>query len=582
MDDEINISVQGKNKKYSYALSAVFIAAFLLCLWRCSYGFSDDEPFYFTIPLRIIQGDSFISDEWHLSQFSSFFLVPYVYIFRALTGGTEGILVTARYIYVIIHFSAALFVWYRFRAEGLAAYVIAISFALFAPHGIMTYYYNTIAVDSLVLAATLLASSITGPVTGREAFASGVFFSVAVLCCPYLVIVFALFIIVGLIFSDKKPQQFFGRKVLLLFCLGTLPLAILFLSFLFSRTDLAGIMQNLPLILADPEHPLLPFRDRCVTIFFSIWRCHPLFQYAAIFYLLLLLTLALDKKRHTHKEFYLILSVAVSIFCFALYYPQLTARYCNAIMMPLIFPGFVAYILCENKSHRAFVCFFALGILYAGCLCFSSNLFFLVIPVALSVSNIGSMLFISELVKETGIDRHAGGTGPNKLCTAAVCICMATLLSLQFILKFEHSYYQFERNLELEYYIDKGPAKGTYTDEAKYSAYMTVLEDIEEYRNLEGRIAFLTVYPWCYLYTDELYCGTYSAWLSGESDTTLDRLAAYWDMHPDMLPDYVYMPKLAYFNPDSFASLMLEYGYTVKETASGYHAEQVNAADSHS
>ena len=84
-------------------LTAVFFC------WRCRYGFAEaDEAFYPTIAYRLTQGDRLLVDEWHMSQLSSVLLYLPVLLFTRLTGGTAGIYLALRYLYVAVQCIGAL------------------------------------------------------------------------------------------------------------------------------------------------------------------------------------------------------------------------------------------------------------------------------------------------------------------------------------------------------------------------------------------------------------------------------------------------------------------------------------------
>lgn len=546
----------------------LWLSALGLCLWRCSYGFSDDEPFYYTIPLRIIQGDTFIVNEWHVSQLSSFFLIPYVFFFTRLNGSTEGIIVFARYIYVFSHLFVSLFLYMRLKKYGLVAFVASISYFIFAPHEIMTYYYNTMTRDFLILSFCLIGLD-DSPVrfSALSDTLSGFFFAGAVLCCPYLAVAYFAFAIFVLL-NIRRDKALFKVRSFAFFTLGAAVLALIFLSFVFSRTSIPAAFSSISYILNDPEHPPMTLYDRCVSIFYSTVFSHPLFPFAIAAYLLLLIVLFVDKKRSLHWALYISVSSLIVLFSFALYLPNILYRYANAIMVPFIFPGFIAYILCDNKPRRIFCLFFICGLIYAICLCFTSNLFFLVMPAAISISNIASMIFIGELLSEKRSENQSFRIG----CTA-IALCMCALLVLQVYVKHEHSYLQYEHTRDVNCYIDRGPAKGTYTDREKYLDYMGIISDIDILKAKSGSIAYMSVHPWMYLYTDNLTCGAYSAWISGEQACSLDKMESYWELNHDHLPDYVYIPNCSYFDPADINSRLSLRGYTFSETANGTLAE---------
>ncbi|MCC8164300.1 MAG: hypothetical protein LIO86_14340, partial [Lachnospiraceae bacterium] len=62
-----------ESAKYDLCFLILLIGALMVHLSRIRLGYADiDESFYLTVPYRILQGDSFLVDEWHLSQLLAF------------------------------------------------------------------------------------------------------------------------------------------------------------------------------------------------------------------------------------------------------------------------------------------------------------------------------------------------------------------------------------------------------------------------------------------------------------------------------------------------------------------------------
>ena len=80
-----------------------------------SIPFSDDESHYITVPFRLINGDSLVKNEWHLTQFASLFSYLPVRIFTAIKGSADGILIFTRCVYLAIHTSVAVVIYRFFR-----------------------------------------------------------------------------------------------------------------------------------------------------------------------------------------------------------------------------------------------------------------------------------------------------------------------------------------------------------------------------------------------------------------------------------------------------------------------------------
>ena len=95
--------------------STLLLGLFLHIFFIFSVPFSDDESFYSLVPFRILNGDSLVRYEWHLTQFSALFAYLPVYIWNAIKGSTEGVVLFMRCVYLLIHTAAAVVVYRFFR-----------------------------------------------------------------------------------------------------------------------------------------------------------------------------------------------------------------------------------------------------------------------------------------------------------------------------------------------------------------------------------------------------------------------------------------------------------------------------------
>lgn len=99
-----------------------------MLLEKCRYGFTNiDESFYLTIPYRLCQGDRLLLNEWHLSQLSGWILRFPMAAFLRINGGTEGICLSFRYLYVAAHLGISLLLFFLLRKKsgiGAAAAVL--------------------------------------------------------------------------------------------------------------------------------------------------------------------------------------------------------------------------------------------------------------------------------------------------------------------------------------------------------------------------------------------------------------------------------------------------------------------------
>lgn len=141
---------------------ALFGAAALLVYVRLFVGVDfTDESFYVGLPWAFVLGHRPIVDELAVQQFSGIPLIPFVLLYRVVTGGPEGLVLFVRHLYFV---GALLSSWLVARYFGrqlgkaigllLAAVVIG-----FVPYGIPSISYNTEAGLGLVSGFLLLAST---------------------------------------------------------------------------------------------------------------------------------------------------------------------------------------------------------------------------------------------------------------------------------------------------------------------------------------------------------------------------------------------------------------------------------------
>jgi hypothetical protein len=69
---------------------------------------------------------------------------------------------------------------------------------------------------------------------------------------------------------------------------------------------------------------------------------------------------------------------------------------------------------------------------------------------------------------------------------------------------------------------------------------------------------------------------TFSAWLSGETDSAISRLESFYNVNPDKKPKYIYIPKQSDWDFTNINELSAVYGYSIQETSVSYKLEKTN------
>lgn len=534
----------------------VFIAAITVVavalIKRCRYGFGNiDESFYLTIPYRLVRGDSLLDTEWHLSQLSGVLLLPAMKIFLAINGGTEGIILAFRYIFTAVQIITAVIIFVCVRKYSrTGAIVSAVLMAAYAPFGIPALSYNSMGIISLTLATVLLFFC-----NNRLAqCVSGVLYSWAVLCCPYLavlvIIYYAAFLASGR--ADKGTlSELTERKKILSFTVGILISAAIFLIFLLSRSSISKIIESFPFIMSDPEHQS-NIREKCIKFILSIvFSCGQPWIFPC-FALLFVTGLSVREERIRHAA--AVLAIALSATLSLVYFCG--DRYINYFMFPLNLAAPVCAACMRNKKLWKIIRGMWLpGIIYAVCIHFSSNQAFYAISSASAVSLTGSVIIAAETVGEI-----CGKTerGAMKVLTAGV---------LAFAVIAQGTGEIYSRLVDVFWDspvstqtvpVEIGPEKGLLVTPAKRDMYYDALDNLAFIDAETEKILFLSCDTWLYLCGDWDMC-TYSAWLSGVDGTTMERLHGYYDINKEKLPDCVFIEKDYLEYADEF---MENYGFT--------------------
>lgn len=557
MDSNKKKLSESQNSRTQHIVFAfLMLSALIFAIWKCRYGFDGgDEPFYFDVTQRIMQGDALLKHEWHLSQLSSVLRIPILFLYRLTHNSMDGFLLCMRIWYHICHCAVCVFMYIRLRKYGYASLLSSMLYFLFGSYTLFTFSYNAIAMDSLVFTGVLMATADSKSIA--PFILCGISFSAAVLCSPYLAVVYiiyALCVLTRFLLTKTKLKavketalftDLFSGRTFLLFSAGIAVCVISFTVFVFSRANLDDIMKNLPEILfSDPEHVQQPILKKFIDYFMSILFCCGYIYFCFFAYFLITAVMLFDKKRKEHRLVYLFLSSAVAIATMMLIAKGVVDTYHTAVMLPMLFVGFTSYVLSEKKPKKLFCSMFVLGILYSMAVHIASNQTFLVIFMAMGVANIAGIIFTGVVLKEILEEKQSSeGKGILKrVCVYSLIFTMSLQGIFELIVKYEYCYYDGC----IQYVsapIEEGPGKGIITSVRSRALYNNYYNEINYYKNkTPGSILLLNYKAWGYLYLDDFTCSSYSAWTSGLGKPTAERLKKYYELNPEKLPKYVYLP----------------------------------------
>lgn len=533
-----------------------FLLLFLFLIWKCRYGYGDmDEAFYLTIPYRLCRGDGLFIHEWHVSQLSGLLLYPIVRVYLWITGGnTEGMILHFRRIFTAVWSAGALFCFFRLRKFSLTgAGCAALALLIYTPFGIMALSYNSMGILLLVCAAVIMA---TAEKRLRVQYAcAGALLAGAVLCCPYLAVLYGLFLIVSLgLFFVKKDKAALQRWIW-----GTVGAAAVFGLFVlavFSRCSFEAFRDSLFMILDDPEHPA-----------FSLWGSVRIYLQAVlesapgagiVIAVCVLLTAAgrIWKKGKPFCFFGVCGAVAYYLLTFEISY-----RYINYLMFPAGLLGLYCGVTTEQKKIRKiFWWVWIPGAFYTFLLHLSSNQEFYAIASAAAVCTVASLAMVCRYVKEIG------GETDSRTIRAAALLAAAVVIGVQLVSETEMRYQSvfWEPSMEaLTETIDEGPDKGLKASAGKKAKYDRLLENLQVIKEDEEvqSVLLMSSSTMGYLYLQR-DIGAYSAWLGFINNELivpegLDKLQVYYGLNPKKLPDRVWADTLQ----EEFIEYFTEMGY---------------------
>ncbi len=562
-----------ENQKKLFNLLFVFIFAgiFVFSIWRAPFGYvSPDESLYLTIPYRIIQGDSFVFHEWNPSQMSAVLLLPLVKLYYVFVPSGEGIFLAFRYIYIHIHCLVAVCIYISLskKAENRCAAIAAAAFYQMSCYlNIMALSYNSMSIGLMVITCLILSGS-----NGKlwELVLAGSTFAGAVICCPFLVFVYMAYSVLVLgrrLYRKKNPAldaalSVRSWAVITAVCAS---LALLFVGSIIANGDIDTMLEILPQILSDEDHPARSLPEIIQGLYYTFARFNAFFKPVFAGSLVLPVLIFFDKKRVLHSAWY-VAAAAVLAFVFSLTY-LLMYREPEYMLFPICILGLFSYMVCEKKPLRLFCLMYLPGIMYCLCMYASSNMGLRTICGASAVSMVASFVFVFQAVSE--IWQRQGRTRIAKAFNL-VAVLLPVFLSGAlfcglFLSRVEAANYENELwGLSAE--ITQGSAKGVKTTPDKAWVYEQNYKELEFLRNIEeGNVLYFTAESSRYI-EDPKRCASFSVWLSPGSNKYrmkyLDKLEQYWGLFPEKFPDYVFIPK-EYAEDKEFFDRWNKYGFRI-------------------
>lgn len=494
-----------------------------MLLVKCRYGVANmDESFYLTIPYRLCQGDVLFLNEWHLSQLSGWILKLPLSVFLRLNGGTEGIYLAFRFLYTALHLcgSVVLFLLFRKRS-GIGAVLASVFYYVYVPFGIMALSYNSMGLGFLSLSAAILVCT-----SKRWSDAlSGFLFAMAVLCCPYLVILFVIYTAAVLLCRKRGTGlDFLSPKRFGFFFLGIAVPAFCMLLEVLPHIRPDQYSRIFAGIFSDPEHNTrLSFK---LIHYFRILFDRNFLVIPG----LIIVAGVLIKKPFVRN----ILNILILIF--VAYRLVQSRESINFLIFPINTAGLYFYAVYRNRAVRdLFYGMWIPGMVYSLCIHLASNQVFYVISSASVVAMLASVIIIFVTLKDIWKDINPLIVKCALLCSLILVLVLQGALEVK--LRWEQVFWEKGGIAAQTQLLQEGPHKGLLVSTEAEKKYLSAADAVSR---LETQGSLLVVGNATYTYLFGSWTNSsYSAWIGTETEYVLDRLTMYYTLNPDKLPDQV-------------------------------------------
>lgn len=233
--------IKDKNSIKYVVTGVIGIAIVFALIWRiqCTIYFWLDEVFNIEVSyLTAVLGHKHLVENDYIFSMGDLFSVPFIYLYHLISGGTEGIVLFIRFVYLGLNSLLALFFYKTFH-ESLGKFttmLFGLIFITFFPGGIYTMTYDTMALYFGLLGAIALSGARLKE-NGKACiylYAAGIFHACMVYAYPFMVIsVFLVWIVMVVmqLAKEKKPVPDIIRYWLP-YLLGGLTIVGIFLIYL--------------------------------------------------------------------------------------------------------------------------------------------------------------------------------------------------------------------------------------------------------------------------------------------------------------------------------------------------------------
>lgn len=581
------------DRKENLISYSVITAVTVLMIWRVKYGFIwSDEPYYFATAYRFVLGDIPVINDWNTGQVYSILLIPYMKLWKAMTG-TEftGLFLVSRYLYVGLQTACGLVFYRVFRKKScIAALGGALVFMLYCRGGICTISYYSVGLEAVFASLIMIYSAheqgtLEKTKAGSEVKVEakekaekrierntiselarwiliGAIWCIAIFCNPYIILLYVI-IFAGIVAHIHRTKLADCHPVVMV--LTTAIMGILILTVVFKGTSINRVMGSIQYIFADGSnfgtHSVI---FKLVSGFLYVgYR----FRYTiGLSALLIIYTEVLNVRKrreiaimHLNIKRLSVCVINTILLAVNVVYPAHSVYTEGTCMAALAVWGLEMYLLSEIRQKDVFYMFYLPGCVMALLMAAASNTGFSATTQGLTIAAVASVLIGYRCIRDAVGKCTETISVISKKFLIAGFACIAVIVLFTCVYDRIVPVYRDCSLDKLSFTIEYGPAKGIITtDECadrydRISRTMNCLNKVlpasgsEAGNNAtDSSLYVMNFCPWAYLLTD-MRPTAYNMWrIMPEDDDNMGQL--YYETYPEKFPDVVL--RLSYDNTE--------------------------------
>jgi hypothetical protein len=474
---------------------AILVGAVVLAalFYRAQLGVDfTDECFYASITNRLVQGGTLFVDEFAPQQLASLLVVPLAWVHRSMVGSTDGLVLFLRWSYLAtaLVFSTAVLLALRKIWGFAAALLMGLIGVAFVPFNIITFSYNTLAIQ-LFTASLFLgfhAQASESKCAPYWTFLTGVLFGANLWAYPTFVVPQLVFAVIFVAVTRS-----WLKTILLAAGWSIFPLALL--GYL-GAEGVADFRRSMTFCT-----PNLFGASKLIDVWIALWDMYPYKKTVAAALLVLVPTLIVARRRARPLSLFAIALLLVP-------YPVVIDS-ANSAMWYATFFSFTAPLsiafLWQNRVARSMFLLVWLPSLVGGYVAaLTSGNGALAMSIGIFPAMIAALALLLLLIRQR--DEPEGSVLDSLISFAVPLVVLGLFAAITCT-----SIYRDAPPLELTDRVKRGPFAGLYTTAERNALIQDMSQALTSASQPGERVLFFYNFPAGYLLTD-LPCASNCSW----------------------------------------------------------------------